>query len=146
MRGGGPLTLAQTRAVQAFLAAWWRHFLTTEVDGRDAFDTQALLLTGGDELTSRLREWREHGHPNATWHLAVFLRWSLLPEVGELSVCLPGHPEAGPELREWVSDPALEQWLEDAFIADPDGPAAAEISHALTWWRGSVLGLWGPKP
>jgi len=145
---GGPVTPAQTQAVQAFLGAWWRHSLTTEVGveaSRDVWEMQALLLTEGADLPTRLHEWREHPHPNAVWHLAVFLWWSLIPQAGGFDVHLWGQPGAEPELREWVSDPAVGQRLEDAFFADPDGPAAELISDVLTKWRGCVLGSWGAE-
>lgn len=141
----GPLTSARAQAVRVFLEAWWPYLLTTQVESGDAYDTQVLLLTGGAELSTRLREWCEHPHPNAVWHLAVFLRWTLIPQAGGFSVHLPGHPEAEPELREWVSDPSVGQRLEGAFFADPEGPAAEVISEAMTWWRGCVCGLWGAE-
>lgn len=144
---GGPLPSARAQAVGAFLEAWWAHFLTTrQEDTRDVWERQALLLTEGAGLSSRLRQWREHPHPNAVWHLAVFLGWSLFPEDGGFSVYLTGHPEAEPELRAWVSAPAVGQALEDAFFADPGGPDAELVSDVLTRWRGGVLGLWGPEP
>lgn len=142
---GGPLTPAQAQAVRRFLTAWWQHFLTTPANGGDAHGAQVLLLGESADLSARLRGWSEHEHPNAVWHLAVFVRWTLLPQAEGFGVQFPSHPEAGPELRTWISDPAVAQRLEDAFFAEPDGPAAADISDALTWWRGCVLGLWGPE-
>lgn len=134
---GNTLGDAEQAALDSFLCEWWHGTLAQAPDdvALPAEIVLAAVLSAGYDLNGLLRSWKEHPNPNAVWHLAKFIKQNIT--LLALGKTMNHHLDNGHEvafaLLQWLTGTEVRQWLETAFFADPDGPAAQDISDALLY-------------
>ncbi|WP_221091028.1 hypothetical protein [Deinococcus aquaedulcis] len=134
---GYVLSGEEARALSAFQEAWWRWTLAHLPDQVPLSVEEVLVaaLIGGTPLEDLLADWRTSSSASARWHLALFIKVNFMTlALGKtMNHQLPNGVAVSEALAQWVMAPEQRAWLEEAFFADPDGPAAQDISDALLW-------------